>query len=161
MPKGLDEIEVAIPEESSGRDRLGRDLADQWGKARRARQGACPLLCGRSSPGRFRPRTSGTCGWSADFPDPEGFLPPLLASYPIFRDEEITTLLGNARTCHDQDERIELFREVDRLLVAERCALLPTSYGATVLLRRPWVHGLRATPLHGASTPLEQVIIRR
>ncbi len=55
----------------------------------------------------------------------------------------------------DQDERIRLFREVDRLLVAERCALLPMRYEATMLLHRPWVHGLRPTPLLVPSTPLE------
>ena len=60
----------------------------------------------------------------------------------------------------DQEERIQLFRDVDRLLVAERYALLPTRYVASILLRRSWVHGLRAAPLNGLSTPLDQVVVR-
>ena len=100
-------------------------------------------------------------GWAADFPDPEGFFPPLLANHPVLQDEEITALLTQARTRRDQEERIQLFREVDRLLVAERCAVLPTAYGASLLLRRPWVHGLHATPVNGPSTPLDQVVVRR
>jgi ABC-type oligopeptide transport system substrate-binding subunit len=97
----------------------------------------------------------------ADFPDPEAFFSPLLAVMPVFRDEEISALLGEARARSDQDERMALFREIDRLLVAERCALLPTTYGASVLLCRPWVHGLRSSPLLGPMTPLDQVVVRR
>ena len=98
--------------------------------------------------------------WSADFPDPEGFFPPVLATSAFYSDEEITALLAQARARSDQEERIRLFREIDRLLVAERCAALPMAYGGSVLLRRPWVHGLHATPL-APSTPLDQVVVSR
>ena len=137
---------------------IASDLAAQWGQL-----GARLQLL--SLPAQFFDRAldaahAWCAGWSADFPDPEGFFPPLLATYPVYRDEQITALLGQARSRCDQEERLQLFREVDRLLVAERCALVQTSYGATVVLRRPWVHGLRAMPLNGPTTPLDQVVVR-
>jgi ABC-type transport system substrate-binding protein/class 3 adenylate cyclase len=159
--EGLPEIELAIPEEyeAGGGEAVGRDLAAQWRRlGARVKVLSAPL---QSWAAELEVAHAWHMGFSADFPDPEGFLPPLLAVYPVFRDEEITALLGQARARTDQDERMRLFREVDRLLVAERCAVLPTKYSAVVLLRRPWVHGLRSTPLLGPSTPLDQVVVRR
>ena len=58
-----------------------------------------------------------------------------------------------------QDERLELYGRVDRLLVAEWVLLVPVAYLRTTLLRRPWVHGLWANTL----TPfrLDGVIVDR
>jgi ABC-type transport system substrate-binding protein len=154
--EGLPEIGLAIPEEYGD---VGRDIAAQWGRlGARVKVLSAPLL---SLGATIEVAHAWGLGWVADFPDPAGFLPPLFVSYPVFRDEEITALLGQARARSDRDERIRLFREVDRLLVAERCALLPTSYPASVLLRRPWVHGLRSSPLLGPMTPLDQVVVQR
>ncbi|MEK6275755.1 MAG: ABC transporter substrate-binding protein [Actinomycetota bacterium] len=158
--EGLPEIELAIPEEyaAAGGDD-GRDLAAQWGRlGARVKVLSAPL---QSFGAALEVAHAWHALWVADFPDPEGVFPPLLAVFPFLRDEEITALLDQARALRDQDERMRLFREVDRLLVAERCALLPTTYRAVVLLRRPWVHGLRSTPVLGPSTPLDQVVVRR
>ena len=159
--EGLPEIELAIPEEyaAGGGDAVGRDLAAQWRRlGARVNVLSAPL---KSFDAALEVAHAWHLGFSADFQDPEGFFPPVLALYPIFRDEEITALLNQARARNDQDERMRLFREVDRLLVAERCAVLPTTYPSDMLLRRPWVHGLRTTPLQGPSTPLDQVVVRR
>jgi len=154
--KGLPEIKIAIPEHWELRE---SNLAAQWGRLGvRIKVLSAPLESFFTGPLEAAHAWCG--GWSADFPDPEGFIPPLLANYPIFRNEEITALVGKARTCRDQEQRIQLFRDIDRLLVADRCALVPIGYGAAVLLRRPWVHGLHAMPLLGPSTPLDQVIVR-
>jgi ABC-type transport system substrate-binding protein/class 3 adenylate cyclase len=157
--EGLPEIELAIPEgfAAEGRD-IGRDLAAQWGRlGARVKVLSAPE---QSLAAAIEVAHAWCWSWGADFPDPEGFFPPLLAMFPFFLDEEITALLDRARALRDQDERMRLFREVDRLLVAERCALLPMTYGAVVVLRRPWVHGLRSTPLNAPSTPLDQVVVR-
>jgi ABC-type transport system substrate-binding protein/class 3 adenylate cyclase len=154
--EGLPEIEVAVPEYHGA---TGRDLAEQWRRlGARVKVLSAPL---QSFPAAYEVAHAWCWGWLADFPDPEAFFSPLLAVMPVFRDEEISALLGEARARSDQDERMALFREIDRLLVAERCALLPTTYGASVLLCRPWVHGLRSSPLLGPMTPLDQVVVRR
>ena len=159
--EGLPEIRLAIPKEfvaSPDGNELCSRIAKQWGQlGARVKIVSAPI---QSFERALESAHAWYQGWAADFPDPEGFFPPLLATYPVFRDAEITSLLDQARTRGDQEERIQLFREVDRLLVADRCALLPTAYGARVLLRRPWVHDLHATSLFGPSTPLDQVIVR-
>ena len=164
--EGLPEIQIAIPQEydayNRGGHELASDLAAQWGQlGARVQVLSTPLQSFFAASGPLETAHAWYGGWNADFPDPEGFLPPFLGgSFPVFRDEEITDLLRQARArCH-QEERIQLFRDIDRLLVAERCAVLPTTYGTLVLLRRPWVHGLRAMPVNGPSTPLDQVIVR-
>jgi ABC-type transport system substrate-binding protein len=152
---GLPEIELAFPEEFGA---AGRDLAEQWRRlGARVKVLSAPML---SFGATYEAAHAWYWGMVADFPDPAGLFSPLFAVMPVFRDEEITALLGEARARSDQDERIGIFREVDRLLVAERCALLPTTYAASVLLRRPWVHGLRSSPLLGPPTPLDQVVVR-
>ena len=58
--------------------------------------------------------------------------------------------MNRARASRDQDERLALYGQVDRLLVAEWVVLVPLAYPRTALLRRAWVHGLWANAL----TPL-------
>jgi ABC-type transport system substrate-binding protein len=99
-------------------------------------------------------------GWTADYPDPDGFFRGLFRSgWPFYRDEEIDEMLAQARTLGDQDERLRLYHEVDRLWVAEHAGILPLSYGRAMLLRRPWVEGLWASPLSRAH--LDEVVVRR
>jgi ABC-type transport system substrate-binding protein/class 3 adenylate cyclase len=102
--------------------------------------------------------------WLADYPDPDGFFRGLLEDPcdPV-AEEEMTRQLGDllrrARASRDQDERLELYGHVDRLLVSEWAVLVPVAYLRTTLLRRPWVHGLWANAL----TPfrLDGVIVDR
>ena len=159
---GLPEIRVAIPEESAamrGVNAIESDLTAQWAQlGARVQILSAPFQSFYAGP--FEVAHAWYTGYTADFPDPEGLLPPLLHLAPPLRDEEITALLAQARARCDREERIQLFREIDRLLVAERGVVLPTTYGANVVLRRPWVHGLRALPLNGPSTPLDQVVVR-
>jgi hypothetical protein len=53
---------------------------------------------------------------------------------------------------------MRLYHEIDRLFVAERAAILPLSYGRSMLVRRPWVENLWANPMSGIQ--LDQVIKR-
>jgi ABC-type transport system substrate-binding protein len=68
-------------------------------------------------------------------------------------------LIEQARALHNQNERMRLYHEIDRLYVAERAAILPVFYGKTILVRRPWVEGLWANPMTGAH--LDQTIVNR
>jgi hypothetical protein len=99
-------------------------------------------------------------GWTADYPDPDGFFRGLFRSeWAFYRDEDLDELLAEARTLGNQAERLRLYHEVDRLWVAEHAGILPLSYGRAMLLRRPWVEGLWASPLSRAH--LDEVVVRR
>ncbi len=90
--------------------------------------------------------------WLADYPDPDGFFRGLLADPcdPVAEEEmtrELVDLLNRGRASRNQDERLELYGRIDRLLVSEWVVLVPLSYLRTTVLRRPWVHGLWANAL--------------
>jgi ABC-type transport system substrate-binding protein/class 3 adenylate cyclase len=102
--------------------------------------------------------------WLADFPDPDGFFRGLLTDPcdPVADAEQTAVavaILNRARASRDQDERLALYGEVDRLLVSEWVALVPVAYSRTTLLRRPWVHGLWANAL--TSLRFDGVIVDR
>ena len=83
--------------------------------------------------------------WIADYPDPDGFLRTLIETrHELYRDPEIDGLVDRARSVKDQVRRLRLYREVERIWIGERAALIPISYSRKVLLVRPWVEGLRA-----------------
>jgi ABC-type transport system substrate-binding protein/class 3 adenylate cyclase len=100
------------------------------------------------------------CGWTADYPDPDGFFHGLFETgWDFYRDEEIDELLAKARTLGDQSERLRLYHEIDHLWVTEHAGILPLAYGRAMLLRRPWIEGLWASPLSRAH--LDEVVVRR
>jgi ABC-type transport system substrate-binding protein len=97
--------------------------------------------------------------WKADYPDPDGFFRGLLTSdLPFYKDEDIEELLERGRSLGNQDERMRIYHELDRLWVAEHAAILPLSYGRSIAVRRPWIEGYWANPLSKAS--IDQVVVR-
>ncbi|MGH3041438.1 MAG: ABC transporter substrate-binding protein, partial [Gaiellaceae bacterium] len=98
-------------------------------------------------------------GWTADYPDPDGFFRGLLTlgQWPFYRDDDILELLERGRSLRDQSERMRVYHEVDHLWVGERAAILPIAYPRSNLLRRPWVQGLWASALSRAH--LDTVVI--
>ena len=88
-------------------------------------------------------------GWTADYPDPDGFFRGLFYAtrWPVYLDEEIEGLLDQARSLQDQGERMKLYHELDRLWVRDHAAILPLFYGRTTVVRRPWIDGIWTTPL--------------
>jgi ABC-type oligopeptide transport system substrate-binding subunit len=84
-------------------------------------------------------------GWIADYPDPHNFLDVLFHSgaennVGKFSDAEIDGLLEQARTETDQAVRLEVYRQVERLLVA-RAAAIPLWSSQQRLLIQPYVLG--------------------
>ena len=85
-------------------------------------------------------------GWLPGYADPEYFLRLLFQSdsrtneggfsYPAF-DE----LIERARSERSDRSRLELFHEADRMVVADRVALIPLVYGRSMAFVKPWVHG--------------------
>jgi oligopeptide transport system substrate-binding protein len=99
-------------------------------------------------------------GWSADYPDPDGMLGTFLEmSGPSTTDPELKLLVARARSLRSRDERLGLYREVDRRLVAGHVEVVPLVYDAWFLVHRPWLHGLWVTPTQLGT--LEQVVVRR
>ena len=151
--RGLPELELGVPKSSVFDASF---LVEEWSKL-----GA--RLRVKRIPGHDPPDVAGCdlwlSGWTADYPDPDGFFHGLFRSeWPFYRDEDIDELLARARSLGDQDERLRLYHEIDRLWVAEHAGILPLSYGRATLLRRPWVEGLWASPLSRAH--LDEVVVR-
>ena len=98
-------------------------------------------------------------GWTADYPDPDGFFRGFLTlgQWPFYRDDDILELLEKGRSLRDQGERMRVYHEVDRRWVGEHAAILPIAYPRSLLLRRPWVQGLWASPLSRAH--LDTVVV--
>jgi len=78
----------------------------------------------------------------AAHPDPAGIFDWLLPSYPLYRDERLEQLLARAASLRDQDERLRLYREFERIWIGEQAAVVPIAYGDRLFWRRPWVTGL-------------------
>jgi oligopeptide transport system substrate-binding protein len=89
-------------------------------------------------------------GWSADFPDPDGFFRGLLDwrfRWVEERVPEITELFEKGRALTEHDERLRIFQQIDRMLVNELAVLVPLAYPRSTYLVRPWVHGIEITPV--------------
>jgi ABC-type transport system substrate-binding protein/class 3 adenylate cyclase len=99
-------------------------------------------------------------GWTADYPDPDGFFRGLFYAtrWPFYLDEEIEGLLDQARSLQNQGERMKLYHDLDRLWVHEHAAILPLFYGRTMIVRRPWIEGIWTTPL--TRLQLDEAVVR-
>ena len=80
--------------------------------------------------------------WGADFPDPDNFLRanPFRRS-TRWRNEAYERLLVQARRVMDQEERLNLYRQAEQILLHE-APIIPLSYDRTHLLVKPWVSKL-------------------
>jgi ABC-type oligopeptide transport system substrate-binding subunit len=100
-----------------------------------------------------------TLGWTAAYPDPDGFLRTFLETFPsVYRDEEVERLLRRARSLRDQAERLRLYRVLERLWLFERAAVVPVLYTRSVVLTRPWIEGAWTGPL--AKSVFDEVVVR-
>jgi ABC-type transport system substrate-binding protein/DNA-binding SARP family transcriptional activator len=96
----------------------------------------------------------------ADYPDPDGMLTRLLHVYPsLYRDAEIEASLRRARSLQDRDARMQLYRDAERIWIAERAAVLPVAYLRNRILRRPWVEGFWTSPILPAT--FDHVVLDR
>ena len=81
-------------------------------------------------------------GWVADYPDPDNFLRVNDAVRLVgWRDETYQRLVQDARETTDQQSRIEMYYQADKLLI-ESAALMPFYYLRQHFLIKPWVKRL-------------------
>jgi oligopeptide transport system substrate-binding protein len=98
-------------------------------------------------------------GWSSDYPDPDGLLSTFLAAQASVAPDEVTATVARARASHDRDARLELFREADRMLVAEQTWIVPVVYDGFAVVHRRHVEGFWPNPLGMA--PLDRIVVHR
>ncbi len=150
--KGLPELELVVPHWLAPPEHL----VEQWkaiGARVRIRVARAPVDWDQLEDSHMW-----WTGWVADFPDPDGFFRGLLRTeWPFYRDDDILELLDQGRSLRDQGERMRAYHEVDGLWVSERAAILPLAYPRSMLLRRPWIEGLWASPLSRAH--LDTVVV--
>ncbi|MBE7551573.1 MAG: protein kinase [Anaerolineales bacterium] len=85
-------------------------------------------------------------GWIADVPDPDNFLRIELQKHLRgWRNETYDMLIEEARYSVNQRQRIELYRQADRILI-EKAAVMPVTYGRWDMLVKPWVKRYTYTP---------------
>jgi ABC-type transport system substrate-binding protein/class 3 adenylate cyclase len=94
-------------------------------------------------------------------PDPGGgFLEPLLRGETgLYRDERLEQLLARATTIRDQDERLRMCREFERIWIGEQAAVVPLAYTDRLLWQRPWVTGMWANAIERST--FADALIRR
>ena len=90
-------------------------------------------------------------GWSADYPHPQDFLETLFASdaeYNIgeYSSSEVGLLLRQAALEMDTEAGLELYRQVEQILINE-AACIPLYYGKNYILAKPYVKGYSLNPL--------------
>lgn len=79
--------------------------------------------------------------WWADYPDPHNFLWVGVSdarSFTRWKHKSFDRLVEEARRVMDQEERMSLYRQADRILV-EEAAIMPINYGKFHTLVKPWV----------------------
>ena len=77
-------------------------------------------------------------GWVGDYPDPDSWLRVAVQLHTAWRPRRYLELVEQARQATDQEERMRLYAQVERLLAGE-VPLLPLTYGRTHMLLKPWV----------------------
>lgn len=97
-----------------------------------------------------------TFGWYQDYPDPSNFLDVLLngnritevnsTNVAFYDNESVNALLNEASTSTDQGHRLALYREAERLVVADAPWVF-LYYPQMYLLRQPWLKGLKLNPV--------------
>jgi ABC-type oligopeptide transport system substrate-binding subunit/class 3 adenylate cyclase len=100
-------------------------------------------------------------GWGADYPDPDNMLRPLFHSnegvfHPRWQNKQFDRLIEQAGSVLDQERRVALYQDADRILVRDEAVVMPLSYNQARMLVKPWVK-LRPPP--SVSMPLHVLTI--
>jgi ABC-type oligopeptide transport system substrate-binding subunit len=87
-------------------------------------------------------------GWRADYPDPDNFLrvSQWRRAASRWQNEAYDGLVEGARRVMDQEERMRMYQQADRILV-EAAPILPLHFGRFHLLVKPWVRKYPMSPM--------------
>ena len=84
--------------------------------------------------------------WLADYPAPDTFLRSRFRCYTRWRNEVYDRLVAAAKGAMDQEKRLKLYRQADRILV-EEAPIVPLNYGCWHWLQKPWVRAVTTSPM--------------
>ena len=85
--------------------------------------------------------------WRADYPDPDNFLRESgFLHWTRWWNKAYNMLIEKARRITDQEERMKLYRQADRVLI-EEAPIMPLIYSRQGLLVKPWVRKYPTSPL--------------
>jgi len=101
-------------------------------------------------------------GWVADYPHPQDFLEVLFHSqaeynYGQYSNAEVDAMLGSAGTEPDNRRSLEMYQQVERMLV-EDAACLPLWFGQNYVLVKSHVRGYVLSPMGFASLNTVSVV---
>jgi ABC-type oligopeptide transport system substrate-binding subunit/class 3 adenylate cyclase/tetratricopeptide (TPR) repeat protein len=86
-------------------------------------------------------------GWRADYPDPDSFLrASQWRGRTKWQNEAFDALVEGARRVMDQEERMRMYQQADRILV-EEAPILPLLYYRQHLLVKPWLRKYPTSPI--------------
>ncbi len=152
--RGFPPLQALVPEPMAEQ---ARELRAQWGSVLGIdvswREMAWPRMLEEV---RARLPDMFLSGWAADYPDPETFLAAgsrVLGGH-VWHDETYEQLLGQSQASLDQEERIAILRQADRLLT-QQGPMLTLYYLRYGLLIKPWVKRYPLSPL-GPEAPYWQ-----
>jgi oligopeptide transport system substrate-binding protein len=99
--------------------------------------------------------------WYADYPDPDNFLYVLFHSQSKtnrmgYRNAEVDELLERARRETDYMARVELYREIEKLVLRE-APIVCQHVNSFSYLFQPWVKGVEVSFLGAAYIPFNRV----
>ncbi|GAH01445.1 unnamed protein product, partial [marine sediment metagenome] len=84
--------------------------------------------------------------WSADYPDPDSFLRTGPVKELHWQNLRYDALVEKAKRTMDQEERIELYKKADRILIDE-AAIVPLIYGSELCLVKQWLRKMGFDPV--------------
>jgi oligopeptide transport system substrate-binding protein len=85
--------------------------------------------------------------WLGDYPDPDDYLgASQIRNWTGWQDAAFIQLLEETRNTQNQVERLSLFKQADKLLIAS-AAIIPLTYDRQHLLMKPWVKRYPTSPL--------------
>ena len=99
--------------------------------------------------------------WIADIPDPDNFLNILFGSksgynFMRYSDPRVDSLLSQALVETDVLTRVELYREAERIVLAD-APMIPWIYLTFESVFQPYVKGLEISALGGPYIPLKKI----
>jgi oligopeptide transport system substrate-binding protein len=100
-------------------------------------------------------------GWFADLPEPDNFLYNLFHSrgptnITSYHNPEVDRLLDRARAEQEYMKRVDLYREVERLIM-EDAPIIPLSYYSYERLFQPYVQSIEVSALGDPYIPMRKI----
>jgi ABC-type oligopeptide transport system substrate-binding subunit/class 3 adenylate cyclase len=141
------ELELAAMEVWDGIvEVIGRSWQDVFGRDVQVRTWSWLAEEATQIGGRVDNASIRITGWFPGYADPEYFLRLLFQSDSRtneggFSHPPFDELIDRARQERRDRERLELYHEADRMVVADRVACIPLVYGRNVAYVKPWVEG--------------------